>query len=167
MQTVPSDFCLLAPSPLLCAPPPPRSEIRLTGTGEPGIPPGRSLHNSGPENWRPAGQLGQGLGVSGDGGRIEIHPRGGQSVQAGQAGEQVGGGGAGHGSPQDVADAVRRAQRDLRIEAAQRGRFEAGRALQGVGEEGGLHLGHVVQRGQRRTAEHEGALAVSLHLPHG
>lgn len=62
---------------------------------------------------------------------------------------------------------MRRAQRDLRVEAAQGGRLEAGGALQGVGEEGRLHLGHVVQRGQRRTAQHEGALAVSLHLPHG
>lgn len=147
------------------APPGAPRSVALTGTGEARVPPRRALYHSRPEDRRPPRQLRQRLRVPGYGGGAEVHAgRGGQAVDAGQPAQQVAGGA--HGPPQDVADAVRRPQGQLRVEAAQGRRLEAGGVLQGVGEERALHLGHVVQRGQRRAAQHERTLPVSIHLPH-
>lgn len=61
---------------------------------------------------------------------------------------------------------MRGAHGDLGVEAGERGRLEARRALlQRVREQGRLHLGHVVQRRQRGAAQDESTLPVSLHLP--
>lgn len=135
-----------APAPRPPAPRALQEPAALTGTGEPGISPGRALHHSRPENGRPSRQLRQRLRVAGDGSGAEVHPgRGRQPVDAGQPAQQVAG--TAHGPPQDVAYSVRCPQRELRVESAQGRRLEAGGVLQGVGEQGGLHLGHVVQRG--------------------
>lgn len=137
----------------------------LTGTRNPRIPPGRSLHHPGPEDRRPPWQLGQGLRVPRHR-RTEVHPGcgGRQAVYPGETGEELPG--CGDGSPQDVAYSVRGAHGELGVEAGERGSLEARRALlQRVWEEGRLHLGHVVQRRQRGAAQDESTLPVSLHLP--
>lgn len=136
---------------------------------KPRVPPRGSLHHPGPENGRPARQLGQGLRVPRHR-RAEVHPRrgggcgGGQAVYPGEAGQQLPG--RGDGSPQDVAYSVRGAPGEVGVQVGERRRLEARRVLlQRVREQGRLHLGHVVQRRQRGAAQDESTLPVSLHLP--
>lgn len=138
----------------------------LTWTRNPRVPPRGPLHHPGPEDGRPAGQLGQRLRVPGHRG-AEVHPgRCGrrQPVYPREAGQQLPGGG--DGSPQNVAYSMRGSPGDVRAEVGQRGRLEARRALlQRVREQRRLHLGHVVQRRQRGAAQNERTLPVSVHLP--
>lgn len=143
----------------------PTPRAPLTRAGQAGVPPGRARHHPGPEDGRAPRQLGQRLRVAarhgGRGPEVDAGRRR-EPVETGQAAQEAAARRA-HGPPQDVADAVRGAERQLRAQAAQRGRLEAGRALQRVREQRRLHLGHVVQRGQRRAAQHERARPVSVH----